>query len=346
MKILIDCTLAELYEELAPYNQPKFAAGQIYGWLNKGRGFDEMTDVSKEFRSLLKQNYYALGAEIVEKFVGRDQTAKYLFRLTDGNIIEGVLMGYKHGNTLCVSTQVGCRMGCTFCASTLGGLVRNLTAGEILSQVVLANRDVGSKSRGVTNIVLMGSGEPLDNYDNVVKFLRLVSGKEGLNVSCRNISLSTSGVVKNMLRLAGENLPVNLTVSLHAATQEKRAAIMPVAKANKLPDVINAAKNYFEKTGRRIIFEYTLIEGENDGFSDAEALSTLMRGMAAHVNIIRLNPVKESAHKPTTDKKAYAFAEKLTSLGVSATVRRQMGADIEGACGQLRRKYIGQRGGT
>ncbi len=343
MKLLLDYNLTQLEEELAKFGKPKFVARQIYDWLNKGRDFDEMTNVAKEFRAVLKQNYLAQGLVIEQKIVGADKTVKYLYKLSDGNIIEGVLMSYAYGNTLCVSTQVGCRMGCTFCASTIGGLVRNLSAGEILSQVTAANRDAGGE-RGVTNIVLMGSGEPLDNYGNVVAFLRLVSGKDGLNVSCRNISLSTSGLVDKMLMLAEENLPVNLTVSLHAPTQEARERIMPVAKANKLADVIAAARNYFGKTGRRVYFEYTLIDGINDSFADAENLSKLLWGMSAHVNLIRLNPVKESNHKPTPSKNAYAFAEKLEKLGVSATVRRQTGADIDGACGQLRRKYLAKSG--
>ncbi|HPG92538.1 MAG TPA: 23S rRNA (adenine(2503)-C(2))-methyltransferase RlmN [Clostridia bacterium] len=340
MKLLLDYDLNTLEKELAPFGQPKYVAKQIFGWINKGRDFDEMTNVSKDFRERLKQDFYAVGVTVEKKLTSKDGTVKYLFRLNDNNFIESVLMSYKYGRTLCVSTQVGCRMGCTFCASGIGGLVRNLTAGEILSQIVAVNRDFDDEKRAVTNVVLMGSGEPLDNYDNVIAFLRLVNSADGLNISYRNISLSTSGIVPNMYKLADENMPINLTVSLHSATQQKREEIMPIARKYSIDDIIAAAKNYFEKTGRRVIFEYTLIDGVNDSFVDAEKLSKLVRGMSAHINLIRLNPVTESAHKPASSKNAYAFAEKLTSLGASATVRRQMGVDIDGACGQLRQRHI------
>jgi len=343
MKLLLDYDLNTLENALEPFGQPKYAAKQIFGWLNKGRDFDEMTNVSKEFRERLKQDYYAVGLTVEKKLIGKDGTVKYLFRLNDGNFIESVLMSYKYGRTLCVSTQVGCRMGCTFCASALGGLVRDLTAGEILSQIIAVNRDFDDEKRAVTNVVLMGSGEPLDNYDNVIAFLRLVNSPNGLNISYRNISLSTSGIVPNMYKLAEENMPINLTVSLHASTQQKREQLMPVARKYDINEVMAAAKNYFDKTGRRVIFEYTLIDGVNDGFDDAERLSKLVKNMSAHINLIRLNPVKESEHKPASSKNAYAFAEKLNALGASATVRRQMGVDIEGACGQLRRKYLAEK---
>ncbi|MDD4832957.1 MAG: 23S rRNA (adenine(2503)-C(2))-methyltransferase RlmN, partial [Clostridia bacterium] len=227
MKLLLDYDLNTLINVLEPFGHPKYASKQIFGWINKGRDFDEMTNVSKEFRERLRQDYYAVGLTVEKKLTGKDGTVKYLFRLNDGNFIESVLMSYKYGRTLCVSTQVGCRMGCTFCASALGGLVRDLTAGEILSQIITVNRDFDDEKRAVTNVVLMGSGEPLDNYDNVIAFLRLVNSPNGLNISYRNISLSTSGIVPNMYRLAEENMPINLTVSLHASTQQKREQLMP-----------------------------------------------------------------------------------------------------------------------
>ena len=249
-------------------------------------------------------------------------------------------MKYNYGNTQCVSTQVGCRMGCKFCASTLGGLVRNLTAGEILSQVLTVNALHGGTGRAVTNIVLMGSGEPLDNYDNTVKFIRNVSAEGGINISPRNISLSTCGIVPKIYALADEGLPVNLTVSLHQTTDEGRARTMPIAKKYSIAQILEACAYYFEKTGRRYIFEYTLIDGENSGKEHAERLVKLLKGRPCHVNLIRLNEVKERALKSAEDRQAYAFASMLEKGGLSATVRRSAGADIGGACGQLRANYI------
>ncbi|MEG2159489.1 MAG: 23S rRNA (adenine(2503)-C(2))-methyltransferase RlmN, partial [Clostridia bacterium] len=271
-----------------------------------------------------------------------DGTIKLLYRLHDGNLIEGVLMNYKYGNTLCVSTQVGCRMGCKFCASTLGGLVRNLSAGEILGQVVAVNRYLGGdlENRKITNIVLMGSGEPLDNFDNVIKFLYLVNDVSGLNISMRNISLSTCGIAPKIDELAKLNLQINLTISLHSADQVKREEIMPIARAYSLETLMISVRNYFEATKRRVIFEYTLIDDANDSYSDALKLANLTRNISAHINLIRLNPVKETKMRGTSDIKAKKFLEYLTNLNVSATLRRQMGVDIEGACGQLRQRYI------
>ena len=260
----------------------------------------------------------------------------------DGNVIETVVMKYKYGITQCVSTQVGCRMGCAFCASGIGGLVRNLTAGEIYSEVAVVNRLLGGTldKRSVTNVVLMGSGEPLDNYDEVIKFLRLLSDEKGLNVSPRNVSLSTSGLVPNMYRLAEEGLDVNLTVSLHNPFDEKRKELMSIAKKYKVKEILDACSNYFEKTGRRYIFEYSLVKGQNDSKECSDELIRLLKGRPCHVNIIRLNAVKEKNLEATSDKVAYRFAETLEKSGVSATVRRQMGVDIDGACGQLRRKFL------
>ena len=270
---------------------------------------------------------------------------KFLFELADGNLIESVFMRYDYGNTQCVSTQVGCRMGCKFCASTLGGRLRDLTAGEILSEILVVNRTEGGtqKSRAVTNVVLMGSGEPFDNYDNVVKFLKNVSAEGGICISPRNISLSTCGLVPEMRRFAGERIPVNLTVSLHASSDEERKRTMPIANKYKISEIMDACAYYFEKTGRRYIFEYTLIADENCDREHAEALAKLVKGKPCHVNLIRLNEVKERALTAADEKAAYRFLGVLEKNGISATVRRSMGADVGGACGQLRASYIGSQ---
>ena len=288
------------------------------------------------------QKYEDATISLHTKLVGKDGTVKYVYKLADGNIIEGVLMSYKYGNTLCVSTQVGCRMGCKFCASTLGGLVRNLSAGEILAQVLFVNRDNGGdlKNRKVTNVVLMGSGEPLDNFDNVVKFFNLVSAPNGINISQRNISLSTCGLVDKIKELAKLKLQVTLTISLHAPTDDMRKEIMPIANRYSISELIDATKLYFNETKRRIVFEYSLISGKNDTFECADELAKLLKGLVCHVNLIPLNEVKERGMLGTNRKKAYAFMDRLNKAGISATVRRTMGADIEGACGQLRAKIL------
>ncbi len=302
-----------------------------------------MTDLSKTLRESLESNYIAQPVKVVKSLKSVDGTEKFLFKLFDGNVIESVLMKYKYGYTLCVSTQVGCRMGCVFCASGLHGLVRNLSAGEILGQVICANSLVGGglgDKRAVTNIVLMGSGEPLDNYQNTVNFLHLVSSPKGLNISTRNISLSTCGLVPKMKKLGEEKVSVNLTVSLHSPFDEERRKIMPVAKTYKIKDIISACEDYFNKTGRRYYFEYTLIKGNNDSARHADALIELLKGKPCHVNLIRLNEVKEKNLNSTTDKDAYRFLGLLEKGGLSATLRRRMGADIDGACGQLRQRYL------
>ena len=342
MTLLQDMTLSELTDFLtADFGVKPFVAKQVFHWLNKSVDFDGMTDVSKDLRERLKENCVAVSATIVRTLVSKlDGTQKFLFRLYDGNVVEGVLMNYKYGNTLCVSCQVGCRMGCKFCASTLGGLVRNLSAGEILGQVAAVNALGGGKERYVTNIVLMGSGEPLDNFDNTVKFLRLVSDADGLNVSLRNISLSTCGIAPNIRKLADMGLPVNLTLSLHNPFNEQRQEIMPVSRAYSVEEAIDACRYFFDKTGRRVIAEYTLIDGQNDSYAHALKLASLLRGLPAHVNVIALNPVKETGLKGTDEKTLKRFLQYLDKLGVSATRRRTMGQDIEGACGQLRRRYL------
>lgn len=343
--VLQDLSFEELENLILDMGEKKFRAKQLYEGLMRGKRISEI-NVSLELRAALLNEYEDEPVKIIKTLSSSDGTEKYLFSLADGNIIEGVFMKYKYGNTQCVSTQVGCRMGCKFCASTLGGLVRNLTSGEILCQILVVNALHGGdgKNRAVTNAVLMGSGEPLDNYQNVVKFLRNVSAEQGINMSPRNISLSTCGLVPKIYSLADEGLPVNLTISLHQTTDEGRARTMPVAKKYSIAEILKACEYYFEKTGRRYIFEYSLIEGENCGKEHAEQLIALLKGKPCHVNLIRLNEVKERALKATTDKQAYAFADKLSKGGLSATVRRSMGSDIGGACGQLRVNYLDKNG--
>ena len=323
--------------------QSRFRAGQIAGWLMRGAEIGEMTNLSSALRGQLDQVAVANPVRIMDSFKSKlDETEKFLYALNDGNLIEGVLMRYHHGDTLCVSTQVGCRMGCAFCASTLEGKVRNLTPGEILGQVVTANRHIQASDPGrrVHNIVLMGSGEPLDNYDNVVKFLRLVNDPKGLNISLRNISLSTCGLVRRMYDFAKEGLPVTLSLSLHAPNDEIRRQIMPVANAYSYEEVLTACKYYIEQTGRRVIFEYALIKNLNSDVHHAEELARRLRGMRCHVNLIPLNDVKERKLEAPDRRTVDAFLKRLELKHISATVRREMGADIEGACGQLRRKVL------
>ncbi len=328
------------------YNEKSFRALQIFKALHMGLDFLEITELPKPLREKLSEKYLANPVKIIKNIKSVDGTEKFLYSLPDNNVIEGVLMRYKYGATLCVSTQVGCRMHCAFCASGLNGLVRNLTAGEILGQVITANKYIGGgigEKRGVINVVLMGSGEPLDNYENTVKFLRLVSEEKGINISPRNISLSTSGLVNKMYDLAEEKLPVNLTVSLHSPFDEERQKIMPIAKKYSIAEIISACKNYFEKTGRRYIFEYVLIQGENDTARHAEQLIKILKGLPCHVNLIRLNEVKENELKGGTEKQAYRFMSLLEQGKISATVRRKMGEDIQGACGQLRQSYLNEK---
>lgn len=346
-KILQDLSFAELETLVLSMGEKKFRAKQLYEGLMQGKAITQITSLSKPFKDALCAEYEDMPVKIKETYYSADGTEKYLFEFADGNLVEGVLMRYKYGFTQCVSTQVGCRMGCTFCASTLNGLVRNLTSGEILSQILLVNAlhkndavGSGAEKRAVTNVVLMGSGEPLDNYKEVVAFLRNVTAEGGICISARNISLSTCGIVPKMYDLANENLPVNLTVSLHATDDETRARVMPVAKAYKIEDILKACAYYFEKTGRRYYFEYTLIDGENCDETHADALIALLKGKPCHVNLIRLNEVKERGLKALGEKAAYRFLGRLEKGGISATLRRQIGVDIGGACGQLRAGYL------
>ncbi len=340
-EVLQDLSLEELSSLVCNAGGRPFRAKQIFEGLMQGKKISSLP-VPSDLRNLLLERYEDEPVRIKEVFLSKDGTKKFLFELADGNLIEGVLMHYEYGNTQCVSTQVGCRMGCKFCASTLNGRVRDLTAGEILGQIAAVNRMEGGtlKERAVTNVVLMGSGEPFDNYENVVKFLRNLIAEGGLHVSARNISLSTCGLVPEMRKFADEGIPLNLTVSLHAVSDEERRRTMPVANRYTIAEILEACAYYFEKTGRRYIFEYSLIEGENADMVHAEALANLLKGKPCHVNLIRLNPVKERDLSGTDERTAQAFLKALLSRGISATLRRSMGSDIGGACGQLRARYL------
>lgn len=345
MNNILDLSYEELESVMAEFGQKKFRTRQVFDGVYAYKHFDEITNIPITLKEKLKFEFCDLPLAIHTKLVGKDGTIKYVFKLNDGNLIEGVFMSYKYGNTLCVSTQVGCRMGCKFCASTLGGLIRNLTAGEILAQVLLVNKDNGGtiQDRKITNIVLMGSGEPLDNFDNVVKFIQLVSSGEGINISQRNISLSTCGLVDKIYELSKLNLQITLTISLHAPNDEVRKKTMPIANRYSIKELIQSTKDYHSITGRRIVFEYSLVSGVNDSFECADELAVLLKNMVCHVNLIPLNDVKERDLNGTPRKRAYAFMDRLISHGISATVRRTMGADIEGACGQLRAKILNKK---
>lgn len=321
-------------------NEKKFRAGQIFSWLHekKAASFDDMTNLSKDLREKLKSQATLTTLVIEDLQTSKlDGTKKYLFRLPDGNFIESVLMTYKAGTSVCVSTQVGCAMGCHFCASTIGGKVRSLTTAEILEQIYAIERDTGER---VSHCVLMGIGEPLDNYDNVVSFIRLISDPRGQDMSERNITLSTSGLVPKIYALADEGLAITLALSLHAPDQGKREAIMPVAKTYEIHDCIAACKYYFEKTGRRVSFEYALIADVNDRDEDAAELTELLRGFPCHVNLIPVNPVTETGYKRPPREACVAFQKKLEKNGINVTIRRELGRDIDGSCGQLRRKKL------
>ena len=338
-------TQEEITDALKAMGESAFRGKQVFFWLHKGaRSFDEMSNLSKTLREKLAAEFYITAPTVARKQISRlDGTVKYLWELADGNCIETVLMSYHHGNTVCISSQVGCRMGCKFCASTLEGCVRNLTAGEILGQILAVNRmikDENPEEYGIHNVVLMGSGEPLDNYDEVIRFLRLLRMPEGLNISPRNVSLSTCGLVPKMYDLANEDLPVTLSVSLHAPNDEIRKTMMPIANAYAMEDVLKACRNYIEKTGRRVIFEYALVKGVNCSDECADELAAKLRGMQCHVNVIPLNDVKERSLEGPTNDMVNGFLARLEKRHISATRRREMGDDIQGACGQLRRSRI------
>ncbi len=341
--------LAELTDWCKEKKLPGFRAKQIFKWIHQGADFDGMTNLPLALREQLKQEAVAQPVRIISERRSKiDDTVKFLFGMQDGNCVEGVLMHYHHGYTLCISTQVGCRMGCKFCASTLEGCVRSLTPGEMLGEVLCANRyilekglpvEAGQTAR-VHNIVLMGSGEPLDNYDSVMKFLRLLREPEGVQIGLRNVSLSTCGIVPRMYKLAEEDLPVTLSVSLHAPNDEIRRQTMPIANAYPMEDLLTACRNYVEKTGRRVIFEYALVGGVNCEEQHAVELASRLRGLQCHVNLIPLNVVEERGLQGVTEATVRKFMATLESLHISVTRRREMGDDIEGACGQLRRKTL------
>ncbi len=334
---LLSLNLSELEALVKEMGQPKFRGKQIYEWLYKGaETFDDMKNLPRDFRQKLSEETYIGAVKIAEKFVSKiDETRKYLLQLNDGNYVEAVLMKYEYGYTICISTQVGCRMGCKFCASTIGGKERDLTAGELLSQIICVQKDLGQR---ISNIVMMGIGEPLDNFDNVLKFIELVNAPGGLNIGQRHISLSTCGLAEKMRELADRELQITLLISLHAPNNEKRSAIMPINKKYSVEEVLSACDYYIEKTGRRISFEYTLISGVNDSIAEADELATLLRGKLCHVNLIPVNKVEETGFEKGDKARIEAFRKQLEKRGIQATVRREMGSDINAACGQLRKK--------
>ena len=332
-------TLAELTEEIKNMGEKGFRAGQMYQWMHQKlvRGFEEMSNLSQAFRRQCAEHFSFTALNVVQVQESKiDGTRKYLFALEDGNVVESVWMKYKHGNSVCISSQVGCRMGCKFCASTLDGLERNLLPSEMLDQIYSIQRLTGER---VSNVVVMGTGEPLDNYDNLLTFLEILTGEEGLNISQRNITVSTCGLVPKMRELADRKLQITLALSLHATTDEKRRKLMPIANRYSIEELMETCRYYFEKTGRRITFEYSLVGGVNDTDRDAEELIALARPLCCHVNLIPVNPIKERSFVQSEAMRIQAFRNKLEKSKINVTIRREMGRDIDGACGQLRRKH-------
>ena len=333
--------LTELTELLVSMGEKGFRAKQIYQWLHvkQVETFEEMTNIGKNLLQKLEETceLVTLKKEAVQ-ISKEDGTRKYLFLLEDGNVIESVLMRYKHGNSVCISSQVGCRMGCRFCASTLDGLVRGLRPSEMLDQIYQIGKDIGER---ISNVVVMGTGEPMDNYDNLLRFIHMLSDENGLNISQRNLTVSTCGVVPKMRELADEGLQITLALSLHASSQEKRLELMPVANKYEIHEVVEACRYYFEKTGRRVTFEYSLVGGVNDTEEDARALVALIHGMNCHVNLIPVNPIKERSYVQPNHEAILNFKNRLEKNGINVTIRREMGRDIDGACGQLRKRYMG-----
>ncbi len=341
MTELTGMTCGELTAWVKEQGYPAFRGKQIFRWIHQGADFDGMTNLSKDLREELARKAVAQPVKIgMTRRSGLDGTVKFLYELKDGNCVEGVLMRYKYGVSLCISTQVGCRMGCRFCASTLEGRVRDLTAGEMLGEILCANRYLAPEGEKVSHVVLMGSGEPLDNYDNVIRFLCLLREEEGIRLGLRNVSLSTCGIVPRMYALADEDLPVTLCVSLHAPNDEIRRVTMPIANTYSIDEILKACRYYIQKTGRRVIFEYALSGGINAGEEQAKELADRLRGLQCHVNLIPLNVVEERDMKGVTEDNVRRFLKVLQDRNISATRRREMGDDIEGACGQLRRKTI------
>lgn len=335
--------MEELTAAVAAAGEKKFRAKQIYGWLHQKliRTGDEMKNVPASCRQTILKDHPLYGVTEVERYVSKiDGTTKFLFELHDGNIIESVLMKYRHGNSVCISSQAGCRMGCRFCASAIGGWTRNLSPSEMLDQIYKIQRLSGER---VSNVVVMGTGEPLDNYDNLLRFLHMLSDENGLNISQRNITVSTCGIVPRMYDLAQEKLQITLAISLHASTQEKRETLMPIAKKYSIGEVLDACRNYFDQTGRRLTFEYSLVGGKNDSQEDADQLAKLLRGLHCHVNLIPVNPIKERDFVQSDKKVIEKFQNKLEKYQINVTIRREMGRDIDGACGQLRKRYISKK---
>lgn len=338
MDNIFDWSYDELKEWFKGKGEGSFRAKQVLDYLYKGtESFEEMKNLNSSSRDKLKEAFVIYVPEVIDKRVSKDGTVKMLLALQDGNIIETVVMKYVYGYSVCVSSQIGCAMGCSFCASTKGGMVRNLRPGEILGQVIAASKE--AKER-MSHVVLMGSGEPLDNFQNVLKFLELVNMKEGLCLSHRNITLSTCGLVDRIRELADLKLQITLAISLHAVTDEKRQEIMPVARKWSIAEIMDSVRYYMETTGRRVTFEYSLVNGVNDSLEDAYALAALLKGMKTHVNLIPVNVIKEMLFRPSQNKAVESFRNALDSRGIEATVRREMGGDIDAACGQLRRSYL------
>ena len=342
MKNIKDYNLEELKEELQSINEKPFRAEQIFKWLyqEKVKSFDEMTNLSLELREKLKQNYTICNYNILKKQESKDGTIKYLFDVLDGNAIETVLMSYHHGYSICVSSQIGCKMGCKFCASTGINFIRSLTSGEIVEQIIAAEQDQNIR---ISNVVFMGIGEPLDNYDNVVNAIHIINNPKGLNIGARHISVSTSGLVPKIYQLAEENIQCTLSISLHATNNEKRSTMMPVNNAYPIEELIKACKDYIAKTNRRISFEYALAKDNNDNLDDAKQLVKLLKGMLCHVNLIPINKIENGQYSKSTNENIMKFRNYLNDHGIVATIRRELGSDIDAACGQLRRKNLKQQ---
>ena len=340
MKDIKSFTLAELKEEMEAIGEKSFRAKQMYEWMHRkmAENYEQMTNIPAALTEQCRKRYDYTVLKVVRMQESKiDGTRKYLFELPDGNTVESVWMRYRHGNSVCISSQVGCRMGCRFCASTLDGLERNLLPSEMLDQIYAVSRHTGER---VSNVVVMGSGEPLDNYGNLLRFIELLTDENGLHISQRNITVSTCGIVPRMWELAGKRLQITLALSLHAATDEKRRQLMPIANQYPLAEVIDACEHYFEQTGRRITFEYSLVKGVNDTKEDAERLTALIGRLNCHVNLIPVNPIKERDYVQSERRAVDAFKNKLEKNGINVTIRREMGRDIDGACGQLRRRYM------
>ena len=339
MKNIKDYDLKELKEELINIGEKPFRAEQIFKWLyqDKVKSFDDMTNLSIELREKLKQNYTICNFNILNKQESKDGTIKYLFDVLDGNAIETVLMSYHHGYSICISTQIGCKMGCKFCASTGIKFIRDLTSGEIVEQILAVEQDTGVR---ISNVVFMGIGEPLDNYDNVVNAIHIINNPKGLNIGARHISISTSGLVPKIYKLAEENIQCTLSISLHATNNEKRSKMMPVNNSYPIEELIQACKDYIEKTHRRISFEYALAKDNNDNLEDAKELVKLLKGMICHVNLIPINKIENGKFDKSSNESIMKFRDYLNDHGIVATIRRELGSDIDAACGQLRRKNL------